>query len=473
MKSSRFSIIVIFFFCSTLGWAQSFEECLSFIDKATGKYGFKEKSTGEIIIPAEYEKVSCSSGKLFPVYKDGFWYVVDSLNKPVTPTNKMKDVIIFYKGKYDDEPRLYGLTTHYNGILTELGSSYYQYYPINLNCDCVPENMMFCPFFVDIDTSSTPEYLKLLQKSYIAAKKDFNGPLAYKYWKQALASDPDNPYVDYFMATLVHNDYGLDLYYPNYNAKRHVELITLVDSLTDLNSSDKEDVRKLNFLQWHLANLDEDKSWSMKEYFMDYEVSDTLIKHYDFALDKEKKANEGSLFYWQIRGARLNAYQYDWTNKEEKNEFKALRTSPYKKEFGGTLGEVTLAGKGFLQNGYQGWGVAAQVSIMNLSAWAYSIHYGLGYDRFMKENSAANAVNLDMHAVNLSYFFGDMGRSFGVRPTVPLSFWRIQLEYGYQFMFGSNNRDLRGHHIGIKFSIPIYNTFRYVNYFYSLNSTLY
>jgi hypothetical protein len=471
MIALRIYLTQLFIIWLVTGVAQQGQVCLSFRDKTNGKYGFKEKESGKIIIPAEYEKVSCSFGELFPVFKDGYWFVLNASNQSITPMNKMKDQILYHQGRFDSEPKLYGLTTHFNTLLNEFGAVYYQYYRINDNCDCIPEDGMLCPFFVDIDTTNTPTYLKFLQQSYVAATRDFDANKVYLHWKEAREAAPDNAFVDYFLATLMYNDFEFDNYFPNYNSKKYIELFRVVDSLENDKSSEKDRMEKLVLLQWHRSNLDDYKKWAMKDYFSNYAKSDSSDKYYDLALSKEKNANGETPFYWQISGARFKAYGDELSRKENKEEFKILRSSQYKKEYGGTIGDVTVGVKGFTQNGYTGWGVAAQFSVMNLSFFANSLHYGIGYDRFMKETSTVNAVNLDFHAINLNYFFGDMGRSFGVRPTLPLSFWRIQLEYGYQFMFGSNNRDLRGHHLGVKWSIPIYNLFRYVNDFYYFNST--
>jgi hypothetical protein len=473
MSSPRIFLTLLFMVVLVGMVAQHGQVCLRFKDKSTGKFGFKEDKTGKIIIPAEYDKVACSSGELFPVFKNGYWYVVNSENQPITPTQKMKDQIIYHQGRFDSVPRLYAYTTSFNDLMGKYGAWYYQYYRINLNCDCIPEEGMLCPFFVSIDTSQTPEYLKFLQRAYVARTKDYDGQLVYQLWQQARSVAPENAFVEYFMATLVYDGYQFDNYTCNFNPKKYGHLYEVVDSLIELKSNEQEVNAKLALLQWHLTNSDSDKKWQIDEYFWDYEISDSIEKLYDLALEKEKLVNGETPFYWQIRGARFNAYGDDLSRKENKKEFKTLRSSPFKHEFGGTIGDATVGVKGFVQNGYSGWGVAAQFSMMNLSFFANSLHYGIGYDRFMKDVNTANAINLDFHAVNLSYFFGDMGRSFGVRPTMPLSFWRIQLEYGYQFMFGSNNRDLRGHHLGIKLSIPVYNAFRYVNDFYYFNSEMY
>jgi hypothetical protein len=453
--------------------AQQTEVCLSFKDKSSGMYGFKDKASGDIIIPAQYEKVSCSSGQLFPVFKDGYWFVVNTSNQPVTPINKMKDQIIYHKGRFDSVPQLYGYTSYFNDILGKYGAAYYQYYRINEQCDCIPVEGMLCPFFVAIDTTQTPEYLKLLQRAYVARTKDYDAPLAYKLWHKARSLAPNNAFVEYFMATLVYDGYQFDNYAYNFNPKKYGHLYQVVDSLKETKSTDHEVNKKLNLLQWHMANSDKDKKWQMEEYFWEFQISDSIEKLYDLAMEKEKKTNGETPFYWQIRGARFNSYQDDFGRKELKAEFKELRHSPYRKELGGEIIDATIGAKGFVQNGFQGWGLAAQVSLMNFSALGYSIHYGIGYDRFIKENTTSNAINLDFHTVNLSYFFGDMGKSIGVRPTIPLSFWRIQLEYGYQFMFGANNRDLRGHHLGVKMSIPYYTVNRYVKSFYYFNSTFF
>jgi len=210
-------------------------------------------------------------------------------------------------------------------------------------------------------------------------------------------------------------------------------------------------------MEYQLSSTIEDIYWSINEV--------DSLKYFTNAYSKQRAIDTVSKAYWDMRAVAYT-YEFEGSRKENKTEFKSLMKSPYKKDMSPSRMDLTLAPSGFMQNGIQGFGLAAQVTQRLISPPFLEVHYGLGYERYLKTEYHVNAYNFDMYLLNLGFFSGNQQRSFGLRPTLPLSIWIFQFEYGFQFIFGPNNNDLRGHRLGLKLNIPYYNVTRDVNSFH-------
>jgi hypothetical protein len=443
---------------------------MSFKDKTTGMWGFKNTETKEVVIPAMYDLVSCSRGEVFPVKKNGFWYMVNVKNEPLTPINKMKDAMMYYP-LHGSEPIWWGKSTYANELLEDYGYHIEQMYKINKNCDCVPEDFYLCPFYVNMDTTATPEYLKMMQIAHIKLTEHFDFTGAHYYYSLAKNLAPTNPFVDYYMGTVI-NDLTKIFYVWKRTKINLEELEDRYNSVLDSDTISSMDKRLIIWIynafskdmEYQLSSTIEDIYWSSEEV--------DSLKYFTNAYTKQRAIDTVSRAYWDMRAVAYE-YEFDGSGKENKNEFKAILKSPYKIDMSPSRMDLTLAPSGFLQNGIQGFGLSAHVSLRLISPPLLEIHYGLGYERYLKPEYPINAFNFDLYMVNLGVFSGNQQRSFGLRPTLPLSIWLFQLEYGYQFIFGSNNNDLRGHRIGLKFNIPYYNITKDVNGFHFFGNEFY
>jgi hypothetical protein len=470
MKIQTITIIVLSVLLLVNNTKAQSSKCMSFKDKESGMWGFKNSETNEVVIPATYDLVACSRGEVFPVKKNGFWFMVNAKNEPLTPINKMKDAMMYYP-LHGSEPIWWGKSTYANELLKEYGYINEQMYKINKNCDCVPEDFYLCPFYVNMDTSATPEYLKMMQLAHIKLTEHFDFTGAQYYYGLAKKLAPNNTFLDYYMGTVLNNLPSI-FYVGKYNKINYGELENWYGEVNNSDTVSSMDKRLViwmynaisNDMEYQLTSTIEDIYWSSED-------TDTL-KYFTNAYTNQRAVDTVSRAYWDMRAVAYE-YEFDGSRKEVKNEFKTLLKSPYKKAMSPSRMDLTLAPSGFIQNGIQGFGLAAQVSLRLISPPLLEVHYGLGYERYLKPEYHVNAFNFDLYMLNLGVFSGNQQRSFGFRPTLPLSIWLFQLEYGYQFIFGPNNNDLRGHRIGLKFNIPYYNITKDVNGFHFFGNEFY
>lgn len=447
------------------------EKCMSFKDKESGLWGFKNSETKEIVIPALYETVACYKGEIFPVKKDGFWYMVNAKNEPLTPTNKMKDVMM-YHSLHGSEPIWWGKSTYANELIKDFGYFEEEVYKINKNCDCVPEDYYLCPFYVDMDTTLTPEYLKMMQIAHVKLTEHFDLSLAQYYYSLAKKMAPNNPFVDYYMGNVYFNTYRLF----NLNEFGKLDYEKMDDWYFEMINSDSVSTMDKRIVQCFyngVANeMNEQLQYTLDDYYWNFYDGVDTAYYFKTAFENQQKIDTISRAYWELRVSKYSVDEIS-SKKEMNKEFKILQKSPYKKEMSPDREDLTLTIGGFMQNGIQGFSIATQIMYRPMYPPLFEAHYGLGYERYLKQEYHVNAYNLDLYVLNLGLFSGNKQRSFGIRPTIPIGIWYFQLEYGYQFILGPNNNDLRGHRFGLKFNIPYYNLSKNVSSFHFFGDEFY
>lgn len=152
----------------------------SFKDKDTKLKGMKEASTGEIVIPAEYDKILDWNNETVIVMKGNEKMAINYLNEIiVSPTEQD-----LYLERYDP--------VHFDEVFAYNNDVYIaENYKVNSKGQCIPIDYYPCPTNFNIDTTNASAEHKLIQKS-VEALRACEAEEAIKYAQKAIDANPNN-----------------------------------------------------------------------------------------------------------------------------------------------------------------------------------------------------------------------------------------------------------------------------------------
>jgi len=467
------------------------QELVPFYDREKDKWGFQDKVTRQIIIQPQFEFAVDWWKEYGIVLMNGKYGLIDRNGNKVSPFVH-EYIYVDECLKCDSSGRLAAYVSYEKNNPHSAREFY-----IDEKCDCLPQPYYPCPPMVKMDTASTPENLKILQR---AEFKYHQGEIkqALKIADQAIAADKEDASTYFWKATHMADRY---------------ELIITEDTETQYSRNEKElrDWEQLYeqetaMLQSRLASkqsdhisedefnaemkLLEEENVSWKAYYdrrlksidsldnfysrwqeegldylnAEYDTSMHLVRYYDEVLNRAKNQR----VYYSALAAKM---ELSYVDKSEKKKIKKeiIRNVPrvFRKN------DVSISvHPGFAVFPYQRMEANLTFGSTDFvfdKVFPVMAGYGLGYDRGIEENAESFKALFylqpigPLHAtLNLLYVRTGSFSGFGFRPEFGFSISALTILYGYNFVNPSRFPAMRGNCVGLRLNLPVWrqNDFR-------------
>lgn len=194
------------------GWTQY----SPFQDYQSRKWGVRNDSTNEIVIPAEYRKFVYNNDTLFIYMTDSNLFSGITVNGYVMDTSNHPTYI-----NYVDP--LYSKSLIEVPITDTNGNKSNRWYLIDFDRNCIPTDYYSCPYWKKMKFDTIPDYFEMILIGEQArGKKDIDSAIIY--CKRAIELAPENPFVYYWGADMLLLNWQEDI-----NSKNNQDYIQYFD----------------------------------------------------------------------------------------------------------------------------------------------------------------------------------------------------------------------------------------------------
>ncbi len=485
------TFLILLFFVLRFSFSHS-QTLVPYYDRAKGKWGFQDKETKKVEVQPQFDNAVAWWKDYGIVMSEGKYGLIDKSGNKVSP------FILDYIYVKDcegcgEEGRL---TSEANYVRTKYTYTKREFF-INEKCECVPQPFYPCPPLVKMDTSSTTENLRILQRA------EFHLHLgdvrkAMQYAENAIDADT-NEASTYFWKAMhqgyLHNiaisDSPESMIQTNkvdrmtweytYNEESKIWENRLASSQSDhitqetydyemklLNEENESMKKKFEKREREIDSLDNHyNTWldqGLDYINMRFDTSLHLLQTYDAVLRKSKH-NEA---YYSTLAAKMEL-GYISKSEKRKNKREIIGGLPRKYRKGESN---IMASGGFAIFPYQKWeanlthGYSSQLLE---SHFFHFIAWGLGYEQSLESDLTCMKAMIMMQqfgvlhiAFNFMAVSGFGNSAGGFRPEFGFSYSAFTVLYGYNFVSNSKFPGARGNMVGVRIHLPIWreNEFR-------------
>lgn len=484
-----FLIFSFFFFSFYYSFGQ---KLVPYYDREKAKWGFQDKETKKVEVQPQFDNAVAWWKDYGIVMSDGKYGLIDKTGKKVSPF--ILDYIYVKECEGCGEGGR--LTSVIEYRITKRFESKREFF-INEKCDCVPQPFYPCPPMIKMDTSTTAENLRLLQRAEFNLHKG-DVKKAMQYAEKAIEADT-NEASTYFWKGM-HQGY--------------LHNIAITDSPESMNQSNKVDR-----MSWEYTFKEESKIWenrlassqsdhitqetyeyemkllneeneamkkkfekrereidSLNNYYniyldqgldyinMRFDTSFQLLQTYDAVLRNSKPGEA----YYSILAAKM---ELGYISKSEKRKIKKEIISGLPRKYRKGESNIMMSG-GFAIFPYKKWEVNlthGYSSQLLQSNFFHFIAWGLGYEKSLESDLNCYKAMIMMQqfgvlhmALNLMFIDGFGNSDVGFRPEFGFSYSAFTVLYGYNFVNNSKFPGARGNMVGVRIHLPIWrkNEFR-------------
>ena len=476
----RSFLVSIFLLASVLTHAQHFSDTIPFQDKKTKQWGFQDRKTKSIVIPANYTSVRNFYHGYAVVEIDKKFGVINLKEEKISPF--IMDELMFEFCAECPVGKLRAVRDYGDW-------STHRIYYVNLKCQCEPAEYYTCPADVAIDTSRSSKSLRLIQKAEyelqlgdldkalkyadLAAAADTNSAFPL-FWKAAVIVHDEHPFYNVIYNKI--SDREIEIHQQERKLKRERESwekeMEAKTKALEKNGDDEAldklyemDTKKTNDFEARENDLDQKQDKIYNSYDSLDAVNDQftalVYEHNDWIYSTANKIlrtepEKSSIWY-----SALALKHRTTENPEEKKAANKILKKENMRNVGGieSFGIVAGYGIGNMQHAdlTLAMGVYDRINaVFDLTAYT-SLGFEYGIDQRIDAFKSTAGFHGPVHFMISPMLFTDYTHwKFGFRPEIGVAIKTLSFSYGYTLVNKEFFTPARGHIFKAKIFVPLY-----------------